>query len=78
MFIFGGLIGAIIFVTLGYFVFWTATRPSTSHDVANFGKIMAIILFVIAGLILIFGTVGGAFWGPMMGGGWMHRGMWGR
>lgn len=78
MFIFGGLIGAIIFVTLGYFAFWTATRPDTSHDVANFGKIMAIILFVIAGLILIFGTIGGAFWGPMMGRGMMHPGMWGR
>lgn len=69
MFIVGGLIGAVIFVTLGYFAFWTATRQGTSTDIAKFGKIIGIILFVIAGLILIFSFAGGPFMGHMMGGG---------
>lgn len=67
MFIVGGLIGAVIFVTLGYFAFWTATRQGTSSDMANFGKIMAIILFVVAGLVLIFSLSGGMWKGNAMG-----------
>ena len=69
MFIFCGIIGAVIFVTLGYFVFWTAMRQGTQPDMVKFGKIMGIILFVIAGLALIFSFTGGPFMGHMMGGG---------
>jgi hypothetical protein len=67
MLIFGGLIGAIIFVTLGYFAFWTVTRQGTPHYIANFGKIMGIILFVVAGLVLIFSMSGGIWRGKAMG-----------
>ncbi|MDH5683259.1 MAG: hypothetical protein OEZ20_02205 [candidate division WOR-3 bacterium] len=69
MFIFAGLVSAIIFVTLGYFAFWTAMRTGTAIEIAKFGKIMGIILFVIAGLALIFSFMGGPFMGHMMGGG---------
>ena len=67
MFIACGLIGAVIFVALGYFAFWTAMRQGTSSDLANFGKIMGIILFVIAGLMLIFSLTGGMWRGNAMG-----------
>jgi hypothetical protein len=69
MFIFGGIIGGVIFVTLGYFAFWTAMRQGTQPDITKFGKIIGIILFVIAGLTLIFSFTGGPFRGHMMGGG---------
>jgi len=59
----------VIFVTLGYFAFWTAMRQGTQPDLVKFGRIMGIILFVIAGLALIFSLTGGMFVGRMMGGG---------
>ncbi len=80
MFIFAGLISAVIFVTLGYFAFWTAMRQGTQPDLVKFGKIMGIILFVIGGLALIFSFTGGPFMGHMMGKGMFsfpYKG-WGR
>ena len=80
MFIFAGLISAIIFVTLGYFAFWTAMRQGTQPNLVKFGKIMGIILFVIGGLALIFSFTGGPFMGHMMGSGmfsYPYKG-WGR
>lgn len=69
MFIVAGLISAIIFVTLGYFAFWTAMRQGTSADIAKFGKIMGIILLCLGGIVLILGVTTGSFMGHMMGGG---------
>jgi hypothetical protein len=78
MFIFAGLISAIIFVSLGYFAFWTAMRQGTQPNLVKFGKIMGIILFVIGGLALIFSFTGGPFMGHMMGGGMFPYKGWGR
>lgn len=66
MFIIGGLIGAVVFVTLGYFAFWTAMRQGTEATIAKFGKIIGIILFVIAGWVLIFSLAGGPLIGERM------------
>ncbi len=80
MFIFAGLISAIIFVTLGYFAFWTAMRQGTQPNLVKFGKIIGIILFVVGGLALIFSFTGGPLMGHRMGCGmftYPYKG-WGR
>lgn len=49
------IIPATVLVTLGYFVMWTASQEKTPKGIMLFGKVMSIILFVIAGLIIIAG-----------------------
>ena len=49
------VIGAVVLVTLGYFVMWTSSQANTPKGVAMFGKVMSIILFVGAGLVIIAG-----------------------
>uniref|UniRef100_A0A7C6EDC9 Uncharacterized protein n=1 Tax=candidate division WOR-3 bacterium TaxID=2052148 RepID=A0A7C6EDC9_UNCW3 len=66
MFIIGGLGFALVFVTLGYFAFWTALRQGTEVTIAKFGKIIGIILFVITGLVSVFSFTGGPFIAHMM------------
>lgn len=47
------IIGASILVFFGYFAIWSSSQPSTPKGVSSFGRILAIILFVIAGLALV-------------------------
>ncbi|OGS17861.1 MAG: hypothetical protein A3J83_08685 [Elusimicrobia bacterium RIFOXYA2_FULL_40_6] len=63
------IVGAVMIVTVGYFVLWTASLSSAPKGVAGFGKVMAIILFIIAGCMLI----GGIVFGPKMHSMMMHK-----
>jgi phosphatidylglycerophosphate synthase len=56
MCLFTAAIATVILVTLSYFTLWTASRADTPKGVSGFGKIMAIVLFVLSGFI-IFGAV---------------------
>jgi hypothetical protein len=47
------LVAASFLVGFGYFALWSSTQPATPKGVASFGRILAIILFVIAGLTLV-------------------------
>ena len=51
-----GLVATIVLVTLGYIALWTANHENTQKGLAGFGKVMAIILFVFAGLTLLAGA----------------------
>ncbi|OGS23622.1 MAG: hypothetical protein A2297_08310 [Elusimicrobia bacterium RIFOXYB2_FULL_48_7] len=68
------VVAAVLIVTLGYFVLWTASLASAHKGVAIFGKVMAAVLFVLAGFILI----GGIVMGPKFCGMKMHSMMTGR
>jgi hypothetical protein len=50
------VVGAVVLVFGGYIALWTAGRSDTAKGTAQFGKIMAIILFVFAGLVLVGGV----------------------
>jgi hypothetical protein len=52
MHIFFPIIAATVLVFFGYFAIWSSSQPATPKGVASFGKILSIILFVIAGLAL--------------------------
>ena len=47
------IIGASVLVFFGYFAIWSSSQPTTPKGVSSFGRILAIILFVIAGLTLV-------------------------
>jgi hypothetical protein len=47
------IIGASVLVFFGYFAIWSSSQPTTPKGVSSFGRILAIILFVIAGLALV-------------------------
>jgi hypothetical protein len=47
------LVAAAILVFFGYFAIWSSSQPATPKGVSSFGRILSIILFVIAGLALI-------------------------
>jgi len=40
-------------VFFGYFAIWSSSQPATPKGIASFGRILSIILFVIAGLTLL-------------------------
>lgn len=65
MFIIGGIIGAVLFVTLGYFAIWSALRQGTPPDVATFGRVISIVLFCLAAIVLIFSITARPFMGHM-------------
>ena len=72
MFIIFPITMAVLIVTVGYFAMWTSSKSDTPKCIASFGRVMAIILFVIAAIIL----AGGLAYGPrmhhrMMGGQYM-------
>ena len=54
MFILGHVIGAVVLVFLGYIALWTASQNTIPKEVAKFGKVMSIILYVFAGLVIVF------------------------
>lgn len=47
------IIAAAFLAAFGYFALWTSAHPATPKGVASFGRILAIILFVIAGLAFV-------------------------
>jgi hypothetical protein len=57
MFIFPALVGCLVLVTLGYLALWTSSHENTAKALAGFGKVLAIILFVFAGLVITVGAV---------------------
>lgn len=57
MFIFCSVVAAVVLVTLGYFALWAASQANVSKGLSMFGKVMAIVLFIIAGLTLLFGSI---------------------
>ncbi len=50
------LVGMVVLVTLGYLALWTSSHENTAKGLAGFGRVMAIILFVFAGLALVGGA----------------------
>jgi hypothetical protein len=44
---------AVILVFLGYVALWTSSRSGTPAGVAQFGKVLSIVMYVIAALTLI-------------------------
>jgi hypothetical protein len=62
------IVAVVVMVFLGYIAMWSASQANTPAGISSFGKVMAIILFVIAGFILVFGIAGRRdLCGPMMG-----------
>ena len=57
MFIFPALVGCLVLVTLGYLALWTSSHENTAKSLAGFGKVLSIILFVFAGLVIMVGAV---------------------
>ncbi|MGA2091439.1 MAG: hypothetical protein ABSH12_08300 [Endomicrobiales bacterium] len=48
------VLAAVILVFLGYIALWTASQNNIPAGISKFGRIMSIILFVFAGLVLVF------------------------
>ena len=57
MFIFPALVASLVLVTLGYLALLASSHENTSKGLMGFGKVLSIILFVFAGLIIIVGAV---------------------
>lgn len=51
------VVAAVVLVFMGYIALWTAGQNGVEAGVAKFGKILAIILFVFAGLALVGGAM---------------------
>ncbi len=58
MILLAGLVVAAFLVGLGYLNLWTAGRPGTMPGLARFGRILAIVLFALAGLTLVAPAAG--------------------
>ncbi len=54
MFLWMHVVGAVILVFFGYIALWSSYQQHTPDIVAKFGRIMAIILYTIAALMIIF------------------------
>lgn len=54
MFILPSIIAAVVLVFLGYASLWSAYQANLPKNVSQFGKVMSIILFVTAGLVILF------------------------
>jgi len=50
------VVASVVLVFFGYIALWSAHQSNTSAGVSQFGKIMSIILFVFAGLVLVAGV----------------------
>ena len=49
------VVAAVVLVFFGELAMWSAHQSNTPAGISQFGKIMSIILFVFAGLVLISG-----------------------
>lgn len=77
MFLVMHAVAAVLVVTVGYFVVWTSMQPNTQKGVAGFGKVMAILLFIVAGGMLLCGLIYGPGMNKKMMHGKMGMSMWG-
>jgi len=50
---------AVIIVFFGYLALWSSSQANTPGGISSFGKVLAIILFVMAGLVLVAGIAMG-------------------
>ena len=50
------VVSAAVLVFFGYIALWSAHQSNTPAGVSQFGRIMSIILFVFAGLVLVAGV----------------------
>ncbi len=50
------VVAAVVLVFMGYLALWTAGQNGVDAGVSKFGKILAIIIFVFAGLALVSGV----------------------
>jgi len=57
MFLFGGLVAGSVLVGLGYLALWTSGRNETPKNIGAFGRILAIALFCVAGLVILAGLL---------------------
>jgi hypothetical protein len=75
MFILFPVVGAVVLVFFGYVALWSAYGANIPKGVAQFGRILSIVLFVFAGLVLLSGVAMRChrFGSHMMGG--MRPGM---
>ena len=48
------IVAATVLVTIGYFALWISSQANNQKGMAIFGKVLSIILFVMAGLVLVF------------------------
>ena len=53
MFVIVPLIACSVLVFFGYFALWSSSQANTPKGISSFGRILSIILFVIAGLVLL-------------------------
>jgi hypothetical protein len=53
MFVLFPLLAASVLVFFGYFALWSSSQANTPKGISSFGRILSIILFVIAGLVLL-------------------------
>ena len=56
MFMLLPVVAAVVLVFLGYAALWSAYQEKVPAGISKFGRIMSIILFVFAGLVIIFGA----------------------
>jgi hypothetical protein len=54
MFMLMPVIVAVVLVFFGYLAVWTASHKDIPAGISKFGKILSIILYVFAGLVIIF------------------------
>lgn len=47
------LIASSALVFFGYFALWSSSQANTPKGISSFGRVLSIILFVIAGLVLV-------------------------
>ena len=55
MFIIFAAIGAVLLVTVGYAVLWSSYQPNLPKNMSVFGKVLSVVIFVMAGLVLASG-----------------------
>jgi hypothetical protein len=67
MLFFISLIPATLFITVGYFVLFSSTRAE--RGVKQFGNVLAVWMFILAGAVVVGGLVAPAmgFRGPVAG-----------
>jgi hypothetical protein len=53
MFVLFPLIACSVLVFFGYFALWSSSQANTPKGISSFGRVLSIILFVIAGLVLV-------------------------
>jgi hypothetical protein len=77
MFIIMPVLAATLLVVLGYFATWSSYKENLPGSIVSFGRVLAIVLFVLGGIVLVTGVAmsarmrmhGMSMMGPMS---WEH------